>query len=101
MTLENLKKHHARLVWLASGEFTERDFDYKIEANNNPNGKKGEGGWCTMGDMTSMRKALIQQDAQRTLKIFLRKYPEFKIPEKKEESVPEEPKPKPKKKEKA
>lgn len=96
MTLENLKKHHARLVWLASGEFTERDFDYKIDANDNPNGKKGEGGWSTMGDMSSARKRLIQQDAQRTLKIFLRKYPEFVEEEKPEQKV--EPKPKPKKK---
>ena len=84
MTLENVKKHHARLVWLASGEFNERDFDYKIEATDNPEGKKGEGGWSTMGDMSSQRKALIQQDAQRTLKIFLGKYPEF-ISDKKEE----------------
>ena len=77
MTLENLKKHHARLVWLASGEFNERDFDYKIEATDNPEGKKGEGGWSTMGDMKPARKALIQQDAERTLKIFLGKYPQF------------------------
>ena len=90
MTLENLKKHHARLVWLASGEFTERDFDYKIAANDNPNGEKGEGGWSTMGEMSSQRKALIQQDAQRTLKIFEGKYPEFKVEEK--------PTPKPKEK---
>ena len=77
MTLENLKKHHARLVWLASGEFNERDFDFKIAAKDNPEGKKGEGGWSTMGDMKPARRALIQQDAERTLKIFLRKYPEF------------------------
>ena len=89
MTLENLKKHHARLVWLASGEFNERDFDYKIEATDNPEGKKGEGGWSTMGDMKPARKALIQQDAQRTLKIFLGKYPKFvKVEEVKE--VPKE-----------
>ena len=51
MTLENLKKNHTRLKWLTSGEFTERDFDYKIDANDNPHGKeKGEGGWQTMGD---------------------------------------------------
>ena len=43
MTLANLKKQHAHLKWLASGEFNERDFDYKIPANENPNGKKGEG----------------------------------------------------------
>ena len=84
MTLENLKKHHARLVWLASGEFNERDFDFKIAAKDNPNGQKGEGGWSTMGDMSSARKALIQQDAERTLKIFLRKYPEFDEEKKKE-----------------
>ena len=77
MTQENLEKHHARLIWLASGDFTERDFDYKIKANDNPNGKKGEGGWSTMGDMSGARKQLIQQDAQRTLAIFERKYPEF------------------------
>ena len=31
MTLENLKKQHAHLKWLVSGEFTESDFDYKIK----------------------------------------------------------------------
>ncbi len=77
MTLENLKKQHARLIWLASGEFTERDFDYKIKATVNPHGEKGEGGWSSMGEMSSDRKRLIQEDAQETLKIFLRKYPEF------------------------
>lgn len=85
MTLENLKKHHARLVWLASGDFTERDFDYKIDATENPNGNKGEGGWSTMGEMKPARKQLIQQDAQRTLIIFERKYPDFKSEEKPEE----------------
>lgn len=91
MTLENLKKHHARLKWLASGEFTERDFDYKIAASENtPKGEKEVAGWCTMGEMSSQRKALIQQDAQRTLKIFEIKYPEFA----------EKPKPAPKPKEK-
>ena len=96
MTLENLKKHHAHLKWLASGEFTERDFDYKIERSKNEHGDakhKGEGGWCTMGEMSSQRKQLIQQDAQRTLEIFERKYPEFisKEEEPKEE-VPKKPK---------
>ena len=89
MTLENLKKHHERLKWLASGEFTERDFDYKIKANDNPHGKKGEGGWSTMGDfdnkMGNKRKDLIISDAKRTLKVFEEKYPEFK------EIVKEEP----------
>ena len=82
MTLENLKKHHARLKWLASGEFTERDFDYKIERSDNEHGDakhKGEGGWCTMGDFEgTKRKELIISDAIRTLEIFLGKYPEFK-----------------------
>ena len=45
MTLENLKKEHAHLKWLASGEFTERDFDYTIHDTNNPEGKKGEKGF--------------------------------------------------------
>ena len=103
MTLENLKKQHAHLKWLASGEFNERDFDYKIEANDNPNGKKGEGGWSTMGDMKPARRQLIQQDAVRTLEIFERKYPEFKKAEKPAKPKPknseesEEPKPEEKK----
>ena len=94
MTLDNLKKHHARLVWLASGEFNERDFDYKIAAKDNPNGQKGEGGWSTMGEMKPARRQLIQQDAQRALKIFEKKYPEFisKPEEKKEEPKEEAPK---------
>ena len=82
MTLENLKKHHARLIWLSSGEFTERDFDYKIKANDNPNGKeKGEGGWSTMGEFVNKtgakRKELIIHKAKNALKEFLKKYPEF------------------------
>ena len=82
MTLENLKKHHARLQWLASGEFTERDFDYKIKANDNPNGKeKGEGGWSTMGEFVNKtgakRKELIIHKAKNALKEFEKKYPEF------------------------
>ena len=83
MTLENLKKHHARLVWLASGEFTERDFDYKVEkSENTPKGEKDIAGWCTMGDFEgTKRKDLIQQDAQRHLKIFEEKYsPETFLP---------------------
>ncbi|MCP6720495.1 MAG: hypothetical protein KJI72_04230, partial [Patescibacteria group bacterium] len=87
MTLANLEKHHARLTWLASGEFTERDFDYKIEANPNPLGKeKGEGGWSTMGDFInkvgSKRKELIIFKAKNALKIFGEKYPKFKEAEK-------------------
>ena len=82
MTLENLKRHHARLKWLSSGEFTERDFDYKIERSDNEHGDskhKGEGGWCTMGDFAgTKRKELIISDATRTLKIFEEKYPNFK-----------------------
>ena len=93
MTLENLKKHHAHLKWLASGEFTERDFDYKIEATPNPNSdKKGEGGWSTMGDMEPERRQLIQGDAARTLLVFYSKHPEFdekKIAEAKAKKIAE------------
>ena len=83
MTLVNLQKHHARLKWLASGEFTERDFDYKIEANDNPNGvEKGEGGWSTMGSFVnkagSKRKELMMSKAKNALKLFEENYPEFK-----------------------
>jgi len=97
MTLENLKKHHARLKWLSSGEFKERDFDFEINANENPNGERGEKGWSSMGEFSTARRNLIQQDAQRTLKILERKYPDFKE-EKKPEEKPEE-KPKEEKKE--
>ena len=104
MTLENLKKHHARLKWLSSGEFTERDFDYKIKANDNPNGEKGEGGWSTQGDFENKignkRKDLIISDAKRTLKIFEEKYPEFKekpVENNSKEEVKEKPKSKEKK----
>lgn len=92
MTLENLKKHHARLKWLASGEFKERDFDFEIKSSANPNGEKGEKGWSSMGEMSSERKRLIQSDAKRTLERFLRKYPQFQEepkPEVKEEPVKE------------
>ena len=87
MTLENLKKYHERLKWLTSGEFTERDFDYKIDANDNPHGiEKGEGGWSTMGSFVNKagqkRKELIIFKAKKTLEEFERKYPEFKEEEK-------------------
>ena len=82
MTLENLKKNHARLKWLVSGEFTERDFDYKIDANDNPHGDKGEGGWSSMGEFVNKagqkRKELIVFKAKRAIEEFERKYPEFK-----------------------
>ncbi len=90
MTVDNLRKHYERLKWLASGDFKERDFDFELDANENENGEKGEKGWSTMGEMGPARKALIQQDAERTLKIFERKYPEFIS--KAEEPKAEEPK---------
>ena len=89
MTLENLKKNHERLKWLTSGEFTERDFDYKIDANDNPNGvEKGEGGWSTMGNFVNKagqkRKELIVSKAKKSLEKFELKYPDFKVEVKKE-----------------
>ena len=94
MTLENLNKHHARLKWLASGEFTERDFDYTVKATENPNGEKGESGRMTQGDFVNktgqQRKDLIVFKATRALKKFEEKYPNFKVVEKpKEEPVKE------------
>ena len=82
MTLENLKKNHTRLKWLVSGEFTERDFDYKVDANDNPHGKEqGEGGWSTMGNFVNKagqkRKELIMFKATKALKEFESKYPSF------------------------
>ena len=82
MTLANLEKHYARLKWLVSGDFTERDFDYKVKANDNPHGDKGESGWSTMGDFVNKtgqkRKDLIIFKAKKALEEFERKYPEFK-----------------------
>ncbi len=99
MTLDNLKKHHARLKWLASGEFTERDFDYKVKKSENPEGDakhQGDGGWCTMGDFQNAagkkRKELIIHKAKRALEIFEKKYPEFKTEEKPEPVKEEKPK---------
>ena len=67
---------------LVSGEFTERDFDYKIEANDNPHGNKGEGGWSTMGEFVNKagkkRKELIMFKAKNALGELERKYPELK-----------------------
>jgi len=82
MTLANVKEHFARLNWLASGEFKERDFDYEIGASDGaPKGQKDLKGWCTMGDFEgTKRKDLIISDAKRTLKIFLKKYPMFLEP---------------------
>ena len=85
------------MKWLSSGEFTERDFDYKIKANDNPHGKeKGEGGWSTMGDFInkvgSKRKELIVFKATNALKIFEKKYPKFKKAEKEVPKVTVNPK---------
>ena len=89
MTLENLKKNHARLKWLKSGEFTERDFDYTINANDNPNGEKGESGRMTMGDFVNKtgqkRKELIVFKATKNLEDFEKKYDENYLPKKKEQ----------------
>ena len=86
MTLANLEKHYARLRWLTSGEFTERDFDYKIAANDNPHGEKGEGGWSSMGafdnKVGNKRKELIIFKATKALEEFEKKYPSFKEKEK-------------------
>ena len=97
MTVENLQRHHARLKWLASGEFTERDFDFKIKANENPNGKeKGEGGWSTMGSFENKagnaRKELIIHKAKKALARFEKNYLKFKdsVPEKVVQKAPEE-----------
>ena len=93
MTLENLKKNYERLKWLASGEFTERDFDYKIDATDNPLGKeKGEGGWSTMGDYVNKtgqkRKELIMFKAKKAIEEFENKYDENYMPKKKEQPKP-------------
>ena len=93
MTLDNLQKHHAHLKWLKSGEFTERDFDYKIDANDNPHGKeKGEGGWSTMGDFVNKtgqkRKELIIFKATKALEEFENKYDENYQPKKKGQPKP-------------
>ena len=94
MTIENLEKHHKRLKWLASGEFVERDFDYKIDANDNPNGEKGEGGWSSMGSFVNKagqkRKELIMFKATKALERFEINYPEFKVKEKSTQKVPKE-----------
>ena len=97
MTIENLKKHHARLKWLVSGEFTERDFDYTIKANDNPHGKeKGEGGWSTMGEFVNKagekRKELIILKGKKALERFEDNYDENYNPKKKKQ-VREEEKP--------
>ena len=113
MTLTNLKKNHERLKWLASGAFTERDFDYKIDATDNPRGgedNQGEGGWSTMGTFVNKagqkRKELIIFKAKNSLKEFEMKYDKDYNPIKKDDKNPviEVPKPitvdKPKPKEK-
>ena len=82
MTLANLEKHYARLKWLVSGEFTERDFDYTIKATDNPLGEKGESGRMTQGDFVNKtgqkRKDLIVFKAKKALEIFEGKYPNLK-----------------------
>ena len=85
MTLENLKRQHARFKWLASGEFTERDFDYTVKATDNPLGEKGESGRMTQGDFVNKtgqkRKELIVFKAKRALKMLEENYPELKVSE--------------------
>lgn len=81
MTLANLKRQYERMKWLASGEFTERDFDYTVEANDNPNGEKGEAGRMSQGSFVNKagqkRKDLIVAKASKALERFDRKYPNF------------------------
>ena len=103
MTLANLEKHHARLKFLVSGEFTERDFDFTIKATDNPHGEKGEAGRMTQGDFINKggqkRKELIIFKATNALKLFEHKYKDFKEAPK-EEKKPVEVKKETKSKEK-
>ena len=89
MTFANLEKKHKRLKWLVSGEFTERDFDYKIDANPNPEGgnkNQGEGGWSTMGAFVNKtgqrRKELIICKAKKALELFEKNNAQFIVQEK-------------------
>ena len=91
MTLANLKKLHAHFSWLASGVFTESDFNYKLKKSDNPNGKKGGGGSMSMGDMNAARIDLIKSDAQRHLDDLEAKHPNLKPkPKSTKKDTPEE-----------
>lgn len=63
MTLDNLKKHYKYYSFLASGQFSERNFDKKIEAKN----ISEEAGRHITGEMSPSRRNLIISDAKRHL----------------------------------
>lgn len=70
MTRENLIKDYKWFCFLASGKFTERNFDYEVGAADPDNS-----GSLRMGKMSAARKAIIQGDAQRNKEDILSKYP--------------------------
>lgn len=74
MTLENIKRKHAYLSWLASGEFTSKDFDYTIPGRN----EGEEAGTMKMGELPQPRINLIISDAKRHLANLERKFPQLK-----------------------
>jgi len=84
MTKETILKQHAWFKHLASGNFTERDFDFEVK------GKRAgeESGRTAMGPMPQKRIDLIKGDAQRHLEALEAKFPDlFKA-----EEAPREPK---------
>lgn len=65
MTLENVRKQYEHFCFLASGKFTERDFDQDL----------GDEAKHIQGKMTQERIALIKSDALRNKEDLERKFP--------------------------
>lgn len=70
MTRENIIKKYKWLCFLASGKFTERDFDAELEAKN-----PDDSGRHIQGKLTPERVALIISDAKRHKENLEKKHP--------------------------
>ncbi len=76
MTKENVEKLYKHFCFLASGDFTSRDFDADY----------GDGGSMSMGKLTSARIDLIKSDAKRHKEDMEKKYPQLIQVKQKEET---------------
>lgn len=77
---DTILKLHAHFKWIASGDFTERDFEFTLPGKN-----KGDvAGKSSMGDINAKRKQLMQEDAERHLDALETKFPELTQEPKKE-----------------
>ena len=72
MTEENLRKLYKHYSWLATGDFTRRDFDTESESSSED---EEEGGHMNMGKLTVERINLIKSKALVNKAEMEEKYP--------------------------